>query len=391
MKYSPRVHWLTGNGADAWDLHFRAIDDAQTDDAVIVMSIGDPDFATSPEIVDTAIKALQAGDTHYTETTGRLPLRKAIAADLSNYGVRQINEDNIITLPGAQNALFTASLCLLSPGDEVVVLDPMYVTYEAYLGVSGAKLVRVPMTPTSGFRPDLEAIEASITLRTRALAFSNPANPSGVVFTRAELDEIAGIAKRHDLWVISDEVYSTLTFEQDHIMIAALPGMAERTVTAGSLSKSHAMTGWRIGWLCGPKEMIDHAENLALCMLYGLPGFIQEAAIQALTGSRYRADEMREIYRRRRDVVVSALSSIQLLEVLVPQSGMFVLVDIRKTGLSGGDFAWQLYEAEKVSVLDGAAFGWSAQGFIRLSFTEDEDTLRDACARIARFVSRLFI
>lgn len=389
MHYAPRVDRVSGEGAEAWRIHGEAQAALSRGEDVIVMSVGDPDFATPAPIVDQAVRALQSGDTHYTGIEGRSALRRAIAAEAMRCGAPPVTEHNVIVLAGAQNALFTASLCLFSPGDDVVVLDPMYVTYDATIGVSGAQLVRVPSEGDGGFRPDAQAIEAAITPRTRAILFSTPANPSGVVMSREELTRIAEIAKRHDLWVISDEVYAELTFEAEHCMIAGLPGMAERTVTVGSLSKSQAMAGWRIGWMLAPEALIGHARNLALCMLYGLPGFIQEAATTALTEARDQMDRMRDIYRRRRDLALEELRPATKLTALSPQAGMFLLLDVRRTGLSALDFAWALYRAEGVSLLDGAAFGPSTAGFVRLSFAIGDDELQEGCRRICRFAERL--
>ena len=388
-NFSNRVDLIAGEGAAAWDIHFRATKAAAAGEDVIVMSVGDPDFSTPQPIVQRAIDALKAGDTHYAEVQGRETLRKAIADDMNALGAPNYGPENIAVLAGTQNGLFASSLLLLEPGDEVIALDPMYVTYEAFLKVSGAHLVRVECDEALGFRPDPDAIEQAITPKTQAIAFSNPNNPTGTVMTREELMAIGDIAKRHDLWVIADEVYAHLTFENEHVCMAGLPDMAERTVTVSSLSKSHAMTGWRVGWLAGPEALADHADNLALCMLYGLPGFIQEAATLALQEGRHFSEEMRDTYRHRRDVVLSELEHIERLKVLTPQSGMFVLVDVSATGMTALEFARRLFASEGVSVLDGAAFGPNASNYVRLSFTQSDEVLRKGCSRIAHFVDHL--
>lgn len=389
MRFSPRVERISGKGAAAWAIHSEAIAAQRAGADIIVLSIGDPDFATPAPIIDTAVAAMRAGDTHYSDIQGRLALRQAIARDHHESGGAEVGPENVIVLAGAQNALFSASLCLFEPGDEVIVLDPMYVTYEATIRVSGASLVPVAPVPESGFRPDPRAIERAVTLNTRAILFANPSNPSGVAMTRDELEAIAAIARRHDLWVISDEVYASLTFDAPHISIAALPGMAERTVTVGSLSKSQAMTGWRCGWIVGPEPLIVHADRLSLCMLYGLPGFIQEAAVTALTTARGEMLAMRDIYRRRRDLVHQALAGVPGLSALKPQAGMFLMVDVRNTGLTASEFAWGLLREQGVSVLDASAFGTSAAGFVRVSYSLSDVELIEGCARIERFVAEL--
>ncbi|AVE03849.1 arginine--pyruvate aminotransferase AruH [Pseudomonas palleroniana] len=389
MRFSPFVERITGQGVAAWDIHHAAFHAASQGEDIIILSVGDPDFATPSFITDAAVGALREGDTHYTEIPGRQTLRDAVAARYSNSLGRAVGAENVIIVPGAQNALFISSLCLLQAGDEVLVLDPMYVTYEATLKASGATLVRVPCLPESGFRLDAQALAAAITPRTRAIFFSNPNNPTGVVLDPRELQAIADLAVAHDLWVVVDEVYESLVFDGQYHSLAALPGMAERCIVIGSLSKSHAMTGWRIGWIIAAPQMVVHAQTLVLSMLYGLPGFVMEAATAAVLAHDDVTQGMREIYRRRRDLVVAALSACPGIQVQAPQAGMFVLVDIRGTGLSSLDFAWRLFREAGVSVLDAAAFGEPAQGFVRLSFTLGEARLAQACQRIAGFVAKL--
>lgn len=389
MRFSPFVEHIAGQGVAAWDIHHAATQASSKGEDVIILSVGDPDFATPSFITEAAVQALRQGDTHYTEVAGRPTLRDAIAARYSRCLGRPLEAENVIALAGAQNALFVTSLCLLQAGDEVLVLDPMYVTYEPTLKASGATLVRVPCSAESGFRLDPQLLAAAITPRTRAIFFSNPNNPTGVVLTLQELQVIADLAIAHDLWVVVDEVYESLVFDGQYHSLAALPGMAERCIVIGSLSKSHAMTGWRTGWIVAAPSMIGHAENLVLSMLYGLPGFVMEAAVTAVLAHDEVTLGMRETYRRRRDLVVSGLSECPGIKVLEPQSGMFVLVDVRDTGLSSLDFSWRLFREAGVSVLDAAAFGEPAQGFVRLSFTLGEARLAQACERISRFVARL--
>ena len=389
MRFSPFVERIAGQGVAAWDIHHAAFNPASQGEDIIILSVGDPDFATPSFITDAAVSALRDGDTHYTEIPGRPTLRDAVAARYSNTLSRALSADNVIIVPGAQNALFISSLCLLQAGDEVLVFDPMYVTYEATLKASGATLVRVPCSPEAGFRLDAQLLAAAITPRTRAIFFSNPNNPTGVVLNPQELQAIADLAIAHDLWVVVDEVYESLVFDGQYHSLAALPGMAERCIVIGSLSKSHAMTGWRIGWIIAAPQMVAHAETLVLSMLYGLPGFVMEAATAAVLAHDQVTVGMREIYRRRRDLVVAGLSACPGIKVQAPQAGMFVLVDVRGTGLGSLDFAWRLFREAGVSVLDAAAFGEPAQGFVRLSFTLGEDRLAEACQRISRFVAKL--
>jgi len=391
MRFSPFVDRIAGHGVAAWDIHHAAYNAQREGVDVIILSVGDPDFATPDFITEAAVSALRAGDTHYTDIAGRPDLRQAIAARYAKRLGRELHAQNVITVAGAQNALFVTSLCLLQPGDEVIALDPMYVTYEATLKASGATLVRVACDADDGFRLQAARLQAAITPRTRAIFLSNPNNPTGVMLSTQELQAVADLAIAHDLWVVVDEVYESLSYEREHVSLASLPGMEHRCVIVGSLSKSHAMTGWRIGWIVGDPVLVGHAETLLLSMLYGLPGFVMEGALAAVQAHEQVTEQMRDVYRRRRDLVVAALSDCPGISVLKPEAGMFVLVDIRATGMSSLDFAWRLFREAGVSVLDAAAFGEPAQGFVRLSFTLSEEQLREACERIKRFVSTLVV
>jgi arginine:pyruvate transaminase len=292
-------------------------------------------------------------------------------------------------LAGAQCALFCAAICVLDKGDEVIVPEPAYVTYEAVVGVSGARMVQVPLKAERGFHLDPADIARAITPRTRALLMNSPNNPTGSVIDRVAWAAVAELCRKHDLWLLSDEVYGSLCFEAEHVSPAGLPGMAERTVTVSSLSKSHAMTGWRLGWAIAPAELAQHIGRLALCMLYGSPPFIQDAALVALEGPLPELAAMKEAYRRRRDLVIGRLGNVRGLRCHRPDAGMFVMVDVRGTGRSAQDFAEALLDAEGVSVLAGDAFGPSAAGHVRLSLGTAEAELAEACARMARFAEGL--
>lgn len=389
MKLAARMAGLQGRRTSAWDIHYAAQQAREQGEDVIILSVGDPDFATPEVIVESAIDALRAGDTHYTEVVGRAPLRAAIARHYAAAHAVAVGEDNVIVLAGAQNGLFAVSQCLLEAGDEVIVPDPMYLTYEASVRAAGATLVPVPVDPARGFRLDHDALERAITPRTRAIFFATPCNPTGVVMSRDDLRLIARLADAHDLWVLSDEVYADLVFEGEHVSIASLPGMARRTLTLGSLSKSHAMPGWRLGWAIGPRELIGHLERLALCMLYGLPGFIQQAALTAFEHRHPIVDDMREVYRQRRALVHARLRDVPGLRCLLPDAGMFMMMDVRGTGLTANDFAWRLLREQGVSVLDASAFGDAAEGFVRIGFVVQEARLEAACERIAALAGSL--
>ncbi|KJK16738.1 pyridoxal phosphate-dependent aminotransferase [Pseudomonas sp. 2(2015)] len=389
MRFSALTQRIAGDGAAAWEIHYRALELLEKGQDVLLLSVGDPDFDTPAPIVEAAIDSLRSGHTHYSDVRGKLALRQAIARRHQQRSGQPTGADQVTVLAGAQCALFCVAQCLLNPGDEVIVAEPMYVTYEAVFGACGATVIPVPVRPENGFRVQAEDVAARITPKTRALALNSPHNPSGASLPRSTWEALAELCMAHDLWLISDEVYSELLYDGEHISPGSLPGMAERTATLNSLSKSHAMTGWRVGWVVGSQALATHLENLALCMLYGSPDFIQDAAVVALEQQLPELAAMREAYRQRRDLVCECLADCPGLRALKPDGGMFVMVDIRETGLSAQAFSYRLLDHHGVSVLAGEAFGPSAAGHIRLGLVLGAEPLREACQRIARCAAEL--
>jgi len=387
VKFSSLVQRIGGDGSDAWVIHYAALAARERGEDAIILSVGDPDVATPEAVVARAVEALQAGDTHYTAVRGRLALRTAIAKQHYQRCGQLVDPEQVVILSGAQNALMVALLCLSEAGDEVLSLDPMYPTYPATLETSGARVVRVPLDPQHGFRFNLEALRGAITPRSRVLAFATPGNPTGLILSEQDLAGIAAIAREHDLWIVADEVYAGLAPG------GRVPSLArelpDRVVTIGSLSKSHAMCGWRLGWMVGPRELIDHSENLVLCMLYGLPGFIQEAAVTALAMAEQAEQRARDYCNRRAALMLEHLRGVPGVTVLVPQAGMFMLLDVRGTGLQGRAFAEGLFREQQVSVIPGDAFGTQTLGFVRVGFATDEALIIEACLRIRRYCETL--
>jgi aspartate/methionine/tyrosine aminotransferase len=381
VKFSALVERVRGEGAAAWLTHYEAVAAREHGEDVIILSVGDPDLETPGPVIERAITRLRGGDTHYVAPAGRLAVREAIARTHAARCGQVVTAENVVYLAGAQNALFVSSLCLAGPGDEVVTFEPLYPTYPATIEVSGARLVRAPATASC--RPDLAALVELIGPRTRAILWASPNNPSGVVLNDRELGVIAELARRHDLWLIADEVYAGLA-PQGRVpnLAARLP---DQVVTLGSLSKSHAMTGWRTGWLIGPRELAGHAEHVAMSMLFGLPGFIQEAAITALDLAADAESRVRAYCSARQARFAAGIAGIAGLRPLPPEAGMFMLIDVSGTGLTGAEFVQALYATQRVSVMDGAAFGRGTAGCVRVCFATDEATLDAACARLRRF------
>ena len=389
MQYSKLSNRVSGPGSSVWDDHYKAVARKEAGEDVIVMSIGDPDFDTPKIIVDTAIASLRSGDTHYTEVVGRSRLRKAVANNIGKLAGSSISEDNVVITAGTQNALYAAAALLLDPGDEVLVLEPMFTTYFATIESTGAKLIPIPCPANDHYQPRLDVLVDSITPKTKAIFFASPANPTGAIINRENLEKIAEICIKNDLWVVSDEIYCDFIFEGEHISISSIPGMIDRTIIVGSLSKSYAMTGWRVGWAIGPKHFVKVFSDLNLAITYGLPGFIQEAAAVALEEPLPEILDMKLTYKKRRDTAIGVLQSSPMLKLTPPVAGMFLMIDIRATGLSGLDFSKKLYAEYGVSVLDGAEFGDSGKGFIRISFAANEQDVHEGCLRIKSLAESL--
>lgn len=381
MQFSKLVDRIGGEGSDAWRTHSEAMVARERGEDVIILSIGDPDISAPDAVIERTVECLRAGDTHYTPARGRLALREAIARAHTERTGQQVDAENVICLSGTQNALFAASLCVAGPGDEVITFEPLYTTYTATIEVSGARLVRAPSGP--GLRPDLAALKSLITPRTRAIFWATPNNPSGVILNESELNAIAALAREHDLWLVSDEVYAGLAPDSKVPSLAAQ--LPDRVITLGSLSKSHSMPGFRAGWLVASHEVLRHVESLSMCMLFGLPGFVQEAALMALSIAPETESRLRAFCDDRRDRFVAGLQGIPKVRTFAPQAGMFLLLDVSDTGLTGYQFMRALFERRKVSVLDGAAFGGQTAHYVRICFAADVATIEAACRRIREF------
>ena len=389
MHHSALTRRLDVESARVWDIHYLARERQWAGEDVILLTVGDPDFETPVAIVDEAERSLRRGRTRYGPTAGDPPLREAIARHHEKTTGQPVSAENVVVFAGAQSALFACVLCIADPGDEIAVFEPRYVTYDGVVDTPGAVRVDVPLATPQGFRFDPDALGRAVTPHTRAVLLNSPHNPTGTVASREELEAIASIARRNDLWVLSDEVYASITYDAEHVGIASLPGMAERTVTINSLSKSHAMQGWRLGWAVGPQPLARHLTHLILSMTFGTPPFTQDAALLALTTELAEVDAMERAYRSRRDLVCARLNACPGLACQWPQGGMYAMVDVRGTGLSDEAFAWGLLDAEGVSVLPAATFGESAVGHVRVSLTAPEAVLGEACERIGRYTRSL--
>jgi arginine:pyruvate transaminase len=385
VRFSPLVDRIAGRGAGAWSIHMEAARLRDQGQDVIFLTVGDPDQAPPEPVIDATIDALRRHRTGYSATVGYPRVREAIAARFRRRNGQPCDAENVVVTPGAQGALFCALQCLAGPGDEVIVPEPIYATYPGVIGASGARLVTVSLRADRGFHPDLDAISGAVTPRTRVIWINSPHNPTGVVFTAEEVAGIAELCRRRDLWLLSDEVYEDLAFARPHVSPWSLPGMAERTVVVSSLSKSHAMPGFRFGWIIGPPELSGHLFNLLLSMTYGSPAFIQDGVMPALENDLPEVAALREAYRNRAGMLSEILAEAPNCRVTPPEGGMFVLMDIRGTGVASTPFAHDLLMREHVAVLPCDSFGPSAAGHLRISLTAAELRLTKAARRIVRF------
>jgi arginine:pyruvate transaminase len=389
VRFSPMVDRIAARGADAWSIQMEAARLRDQGQDVVFLTVGDPDQAPPEPVIDATIDALRRHRTGYSSMIGYPRVREAIAARFQRRTGRPCSADNVVVTPGAQGGVYCALQCLAGPGDEVIVPEPIYHTYGPVIGASGARLATVPLRAERGFHPEIDAIARAVTPRTRVVWINSPHNPTGVVFTAEEVAGIAELCRRHDLWLLSDEVYEDLAFARPHVSPWSLPEMAERTVVVSSLSKSHAMPGFRFGWIIGPSALSRHLFDLLVAMIYGSPAFIQDGVMPALENDLPEVAALREAYRNRAGLLSRILAEAPNCRVTPPEGGMFVLLDIRGTGLDAQTFARELLFGEHIAVLPCDGFGPSVAGHLRISLTAPEPRLSEAGRRIVRFARTL--
>jgi arginine:pyruvate transaminase len=381
-EVSHRARTLTADDASGWGVHFRARAMARDGVDVTDLTIGEPDARTDPAILDAMHAAARSGHTGYAALPGTDGLRDAIAARVEERTGVRTRRANVLVTPGGQAALFAAMMGTLDPGARVLFPNPFYVTYPGTVRAAGGVPVPVATLPGRGFQPTRDAFEAAMVPQARALLLNTPNNPTGAVYGADAMDALAGFATAHDLWAISDEVYDTQLWSGGHLSMRALPGMEGRTLTVGSLSKSHAMTGSRIGWLVGPEPMVARLEQLVTHTTYGVAGFVQDAALYALAlGPDFEA-RVAAPFRRRRDACLDLLAGQEAVVAHPSAGAMYLMLDIRLTGLSGEAFATDLLERRHVAVMPGESFGAAAAGHVRIALTQPDDRLLDGVARL---------
>jgi len=356
---------------------------------VIHLEIGEPDFDTPANIREAAKRALDAGWTHYGPALGLPQLREAIAADSTARRGFAVDPGNVVVTPGAKPIMHYAITALAGPGDEVIYPDPGFPIYESMASFVGARPVPIPLSEAHDFRLDVDELRSLVTDRTRLIIFNSPANPTGGVLNRADLEAIAAIAIERDLIVLADEIYGRIIYEGEHHSIAALPGMAERTIILDGFSKTFAMTGWRLGYAILPPALVQPFSRLIINSVSCTSAFSQIAAVEALTGPQVDVDAMVAEFHARRDLVVDGLNAIPGIRCRRPQGAFYVFPNVSGTGLTGGEFADKMLYEAGVSVLAGSAFGRVGVDHARISYANSQANLRRAVERIADVVARV--
>jgi len=368
----------------------KFFDIAATMKDVISLGIGEPDFTTPDPILAAGCRSLQRGETHYSSNAGIFELREALTKHLQGmYGVAYDPASEVVISVGGSEALYLAATALLEPGEEVIIPTPCFVSYQAEVTLAGGVAVEVPSLMEDNFVLDPVKIEAAVTQRTKAILISYPCNPTGAVAERETLMEVLRIAEKHDLIVISDEIYDQLVYgDHQHVCFSTLPGAWERTLLLGGFSKDYAMTGWRIGFAAGPADIIKGLTRIHQYTIMCAPTTAQAAAITALKEGRPYVEEMVAEYDRRRKLIVSGMNEIGL-PTFEPKGAFYAFPKISVTGLDDEEFANRLLKEESVAAVPGSAFGAGGEGFLRCSYATAYDQIEEALTRINRFVKHL--
>ena len=389
MKFAPISDRLAGLGAAKWAVHAEGLRRASLGEPIIMLSIGEPDLPPPASVLDAAATAMRSGRTRYAHGQGEPQTLAAIANHLTQRSGVAVSPEQILYTAGTQNGLCTALLTLVQTGDEVLVPDPYYATYEGLVAASGATFIPVATRPEDNFHVTAQAIERAVTKRTKVLLLNTPSNPTGAVLTEKEIDEIGAVCERHDLWIICDEVYADMTFDVPFCSPFDRPHLRHRTLAVSSISKSHALPGFRAGWVASHPDVTPRLVLVAEAMLFGSQPFIEDALTVALNEKHPEVEQLRLAFRQRAETLITAFADSQAITARMPEGGMFVMLDVRRTKLSGEEFAWRLLRQENVSVMPGESFGNGGAGHIRIALTVDSEILRDACTRIRKLAEKI--
>lgn len=355
----------------------------------ISLGVGEPDFDTPWHIRDEGIYALERGRTFYTSNAGLKELRQEVCNYIKRkQGVEYAWDKEVVITVGGSEAIDIGLRAMINPGDEVIIPQPSYVSYEPCAILAGAKPVIINLKAENEFRLTAQELEEAITDKTKILILPFPNNPTGAIMERKDLEAIAEVIIKHDIFVMSDEIYSELTYKEKHVSIASLPGMQERTILINGFSKAYAMTGWRLGYACGPRAIIEQMTKIHQFAIMCAPTTSQYAAVEALKNGDADVEEMKLSYNQRRRFLLNAFQEMGL-ECFEPFGAFYVFPCIKEFGMTSEEFANAFLEAEKVAAVPGTAFGDSGEGFLRISYAYSLDTLREAMTRLNRFITKL--
>lgn len=390
MSYTTRTNHLVAEGA--YQVLARAQELEAHGREILHLEIGQPDYDTDDLIKAAGIHAIMQGQTRYTPPAGMNRLREVIAEQAGRQRGLHFDPGQVVVSPGAKPNLFFPTLAIVEPGDEVIYPNPGFPTYEAMIGVAGGKPIAVPLKEENGFSFDLDAFHQLLSPHTKLVILNSPSNPTGGVMPLSDLQVIATTAQDHDFWVMSDEIYSRLAYDNLSVpSIASLPGMAERTIIVDGFSKTYAMTGWRLGYGIMPTKLAQVVELLLTHSVGCTAQFVQVAGIKALSGSQKKVDEMVNEYQRRRDVIVSGLNAIPGVTCQKPQGAFYVFPNIKSLGLSSSQMADLLLEKAGVAVLPGSDFGNYGEGYLRLTYSNSVENILKAIEKMGQVLSEVAI
>ena len=389
MKTTDVTKRLASFGGAKWDLHLAARDRIASGADIVEMTIGEPDVPVPAELMERSISSMRDGRTGYSDGRGEINLRRALAESYSASRGREFEPDNFLCFPGTQTALFAAMMGVAQHGDEVLVGDPMYATYEGVVAATGATLVPVPLSPENGFRMQAADVADRITPRTRALLLTSPHNPTGAILGRSELLELCELARAHDFWIISDEVYEQLVFEgSEFASPLSLADYADRVIAVSSISKSHASPGFRSGWCVGSKAFCDALLPFSETMLFGNQPFIADMTELAIRDGSSVSAGMCARFSRRARRLAQRVEAETALQVHRPEAGMFAMINVAATGMTGDDYAWDLLD-HGVAVMPGSAFSDSLISWVRVALTIDDAEFETALTRLISYAQKL--
>ena len=388
MQKSHRISNINKAGLDGWEVFLKARRMISEGIGVIELSIGEHDIPTDKRILRAMHISALAGNTGYAMVPGLKSLREAVAQRVQARTGIPTGIDNILITPGGHAGLFATHAATCDTGDRALYVEPFYATYPPTLRAQGLEAVSVPTRSCYGFQPRRKDLEDHAK-GARSLLINSPNNPTGSIYSKETLTMIGDVCKNYDLWLISDEVYDTQIWSSKHISPRSLPGMQERTLVIGSMSKSHAMTGSRVGWVVGPQDMIAHLIDYATSTTYGVAGFIQEAALFALGQGVQFEEKIAAPFARRRKITLNVLESFPEVKVIDPQGGMYVMLDIRATGMSGIEFANRLLVQHHIAVMPGESFGQSAAGHLRVAMTIADSAYEQALRTLCQYAKEI--